>query len=218
MTGLILGSSGLTGSLLLQQLLMDDDFKKIKVLVRRSSQIQHPKLEEILCNFTNMSFFTLPLGCDVLFSCLGTTRKKTPNLHIYQNIEIDIPYRIGQIVCEQGAKQIHYISAIGANAASSNFYLQMKGEAEKQLSTLPIQQLHIYRPGLITGKRAENRWVEELATKIFPIFNPFLRGKLSKYKSIKALNIAKSMQKNSKLLFSNNPMTHYYSDMMGVIV
>ena len=56
-----------------------------------------------------------------------------------------------------GAEQFVVVSSVGADPASKNFYLRTKGEMERELSKLPFKALHILRPSLLIGKRAEFR-------------------------------------------------------------
>lgn len=70
---------------------------------------------------------------------MGTTRKKTPDLDVYRKIEVDIPNQFAKIGNQKGLTKFHYISAVGANANSSNFYLKMKGEAEETLQKNTIK-------------------------------------------------------------------------------
>jgi hypothetical protein len=50
-TALILGSSGLTGSFVLEKLILDPDFDKIILLNRKETEILNPKIQEIITDF-----------------------------------------------------------------------------------------------------------------------------------------------------------------------
>ena len=52
------------------------------------------------------------------------------------------------------------VSALGANAASKNFYLRVKGEMEKALEGLRFRALDIMEPSLLLGARRELRVLE----------------------------------------------------------
>src|SRR3954471_9827020 len=50
-TAIVIGATGLVGSELVQQLLKDNRFSVVKVFVRRSTGVQHVKLQENIIDF-----------------------------------------------------------------------------------------------------------------------------------------------------------------------
>ncbi len=54
-TAIILGATGLTGGILLQKLLHDHRYHKIKLFSRRSVDISHPKIEEYLIDMLQLN-------------------------------------------------------------------------------------------------------------------------------------------------------------------
>ncbi|MFV0139624.1 NAD(P)H-binding protein [Empedobacter falsenii] len=214
-TALILGSTGLIGSLLLDKLLKHSNYSKVIMVVRKPQQINHPKLVEIVTDFNSQINLDDIETIDSIFSCLGTTRKKTPDLNAYRKIEIDIPVQFAQLGNKKGLTKFHYISSVGANATTSNFYLKMKGEAEKALLHENVKQLFLYRPSLLIGNRVEYRLAENISAKILPLFNPFLVGNLSKYKSIAAENVAQALLENDLHITSEKVSVLYYNEIMN---
>lgn len=216
-TALVLGSSGLIGSLLLEKLFNHPDYSTIVTIVRKPQQINHPKLIEIVTDFNLEINLDEIQQIDSIFSCLGTTRKKTPDLDAYHKIEVDIPNQFAKLGNQKGLTRFHYISAVGANANSSNFYLKMKGEAEETLQKNTIKQLFLYRPSLLIGNRAEYRLAENISAKVFPLINIFLRGNLSKYKSIEAEKVAQSLIENDLHSTSNKVSILHYNEIINSI-
>lgn len=194
-TAVILGASGLVGGHLLQLLLQQSDFKSITVLVRKSLGIRHPKLVEVITDFEDLETLEIPEQADILFSCLGTTRAKTPDLDAYEKIEIGIPKAV--IQKQTQLHQVHLISAIGVNAGSSNFYIKIKYKAEQSVIEEQIEKTYIYRPSLITGDREEKRVMEKISIAVFSILNTLLIGPLRKYRSVPAATIARRMMENA---------------------
>ncbi len=77
-TAVVIGATGLTGSLLVKELLKDTAFKTIRILVRRPAKIIHPKLIQEIVNFNDIDDYTGKFGYgDVIFCCIGTTQKKS---------------------------------------------------------------------------------------------------------------------------------------------
>jgi uncharacterized protein YbjT (DUF2867 family) len=56
-----------------------------------------------------------------LFSCLGTTKAKHP-IKQYRKIDHDYPLQLAQLAKQNGVKQFHVVTAIGADKNSSTFY------------------------------------------------------------------------------------------------
>jgi nucleoside-diphosphate-sugar epimerase len=198
-TAIILGSSGLTGSFILEKLIKDNQYVKIILLNRKKSGIENSKIEEIITDFKNEFNLDSIEKIESIFSCLGTTRKKTPDLNQYRAIEIEIPFKIATIGLQKGLKTMHFISSVGADSKSSNFYLKIKGEAEEKLAALKISNFNIYRPSLLIGPRKENRLVEKIFAFIMPLFDPLIFGKLSKYKTMQIENLSRSMISKDKI-------------------
>ena len=216
-TALILGSTGLIGSLLLDKLLNHSSYSKVITIVRKPQQFNHPKLVEIITDFNSEIKLNEIEKIDSIFSCLGTTRKKTPDLVVYHKIEVDIPNQFAKLGNQKGLTKFHYISAVGANASSSNFYLKMKGEAEKTLENNGLKQLFLYRPSLLIGNRAEYRLTENISAKIFPLINFFPRGNLSKYKSIEAEKVAQSLLANDLHATTEKISVLHYNEIINSI-
>ncbi|WP_282628329.1 NAD(P)H-binding protein [Empedobacter sedimenti] len=216
-TVLVLGSSGLIGSLLLEKLFKHPDYSTIVTIVRKPQQINHPKLIEIVTDFNSEINLDEIEQIDSIFSCLGTTRKKTPDLGAYRKIEVDIPNHFAKLGNQKGLTKFHYISAVGANTSSSNFYLKMKSEAEETLQNNTIKHLFLYHPSLLIGNRAEYRLAENISAKVFPLINFFLSGNLSKYKSIEAEKVAQSLIENDLHSASNKVSILHYNEIINSI-
>ncbi|KHJ37134.1 N-acetyl-gamma-glutamyl-phosphate reductase [Pedobacter glucosidilyticus] len=213
---IIIGASGLIGSELLSVLLHEPAYTEVITLVRKSLNTYHPKLKEIITDFSNLSEMKENIKADVIFCCIGTTRAKTPDLNTYRKIDHDIPIEIGKIAVENQVKQYHLVSALGANAQSSNFYSKIKGETEDDLKALNIPAIHIYQPSLLRGERKEKRVGEKIALVLMKAVDPLLVGSLKKYRSIKTSVIALAMYQQS--LKEDKGIFTYPSDIIKEIV
>jgi uncharacterized protein YbjT (DUF2867 family) len=194
---IIAGSSGLIGSKLLEILLQQPFYDEVLILVRKELSTKHPKLTQLVVDFTRLEAYADQLTGHAIFCCLGTTKSKTPDLAVYRQIDHDYPLQLGQLAHKNGIKQYHLVSSIGANAASSAFYLKTKGETEADLQQVGFPAMHTYRPSFLTGDRQEKRITEKLIIVLFKIIDPLLFGGLKKYKSIPAATVAAAMYKQS---------------------
>lgn len=190
---IILGASGLVGGSLLQQLLADRHYTAVQILVRHPLPLQHPKLKQLVVDFDQLSRYTHEIQGDVVFCCLGTTSKKTPDREQYRKVDYQYPLDVAWIAHTNGATQYHLISSMGADIHSSIFYSKLKGEVERDLKAIPFKTIHIYRPSLLVGDRKESRFGEGLMSGFMRIINPLLVGSLSKYRSIEASTVARAM-------------------------
>lgn len=203
---ILLGASGLIGSCLLKLLLENNVFSEVVIFVRKPLNIDHPKLQEVITDFSDLSALKSHITGDVVFSCLGSTKSKTPDLKQYQRIDHEIPLQIAKYASENNVKQFHIVSALGAKASSDNFYSKMKGETEEDLKKIDFSSVHIYQPSLLRGNRKENRILEKLALLLTKVIDPLLIGSLKKYRSIEAEKVAEAMyhqsQKEQKGIFT----------------
>ena len=192
-TAILLGATGLTGNLLLQLLLEDNRYKKIKLFSRSTSGVVHPKVEEYLGDLIHLETFKNDFKADEVFCCIGTTKSKTPDKELYKKIDFGIPTKAAQLCKENGIETLIIISALGANSKSNIFYNRTKGEMEDAVLQLQIPKTHILQPSLIGGKREEKRIGEWIFKQLMKVANLVMAGPLKKYKSIHPKDIAKAM-------------------------
>jgi uncharacterized protein YbjT (DUF2867 family) len=192
-SAIILGATGLTGNLLLQLLLKDDRYHKIKLFSRSSVGISDVKIEEHLGDIVDLNNFEDDFKADEVFCCIGTTKAKTPNKEIYRKIDFGIPVKAAQLCKDNGIGTLIIISALGANSKSNIFYNRTKGEMEEAVIKLHIPKTHILRPSLIGGKREEKRIGELIFKQLMKVANLVMAGPLKKFKSIHPRDIAKTM-------------------------
>ncbi|HUH34174.1 MAG TPA: NAD-dependent epimerase/dehydratase family protein [Daejeonella sp.] len=209
---IIIGASGLVGGELLKHISISDAFHEILLINRRPLTFSNNKIRQIVIDFDQLADISGEITGDVIFSCLGTTRKKTPDAVEYRKIEYDYTVKIAQYGLSNQVRQFHYVSSLGANASSSSAYLKLKGEVENKLRELPFSSLHIYQPSFLTGERQDNRIEEKLMHPLMQLINPLLVGQLRKYQSISAETVAKAMLNQS--IKSNEGIFTYPSDII----
>ncbi|HET8829220.1 MAG TPA: nucleoside-diphosphate sugar epimerase [Pelobium sp.] len=205
---ILLGASGLIGSHLLTLLLASPGFGEVTVYVRKTLPISHTKLKQIVTNFKNPDMLNDDISGSIIFCCLGSTKAKTPNLDDYRKVDYDIPLHFAINGLTNNAHQYHLVSAMGANANSSNFYSKMKGDIENAIKALKYETIHIYQPSFLRGDRKENRPMEKILSPIMRLVDLALIGPLKKYQSIEAEDVAKAMYnesiKNKRGIFVHN--------------
>ena len=198
-TALILGATGLTGKLLLNRLLADEAYEKVKVFSRRALGLNHPKLEVFIGDLLKLDAFDSDFIGDVVFCCTGTTANKTKDKGLYKQIDFGIPVSAAYLSKKNGIRNFLVVSALGANTESQIFYNKTKGEMEDAVLNQHIPNTYILRPSLIKGFREETRIGESIGGLIISIAQVFLVGKFKKYKAIEADSIASAMHHLAKL-------------------
>ncbi|WP_295238386.1 hypothetical protein [Veillonella sp.] len=76
MKAVILGATGATGQEVLRLVLENPLFDSVEIFVRRNPGIKHRKLIVQVVDFEQLANWKHVIAGDVLFSCLGTTRKE----------------------------------------------------------------------------------------------------------------------------------------------
>ena len=203
----IAGASGLIGSELLKLLLANDDIAEVVALVRGPLSFENKKLKQVHVEFDTLDRFKDDVKGDVVYCCLGTTKRKTPDEEEYRKIDYKYPLELARIAATNNSGQFHLISALGANAASNVFYTKLKGELEQEIKRVGLRSLHIYQPSLLTGNRTEKRPLEKIAIILMTLVNPILLGPFKKYRSIPASLVARAMLNQT---FKNLTGIHTY--------
>ncbi len=190
-TAILIGATGLTGGILLDNLIDDSNFEKVIVFNRRSVENDNPKIEEHIVDLFKLENYKEFFKADVIFCCIGTTKKKTPDDEIYKAVDYGIPVAAAKLAKQNDINTFIVISALGADAGSKVFYNKLKGEMERDVLKENIQNTYILQPSLIVGDRNEKRLGEDVASVLMKSFN-FLIPK--KYKFIYAKTIANTMK------------------------
>lgn len=199
-TAILLGATGLTGGLLLDKLIKDERYKKIKVFTRSHLSSKHEKIEEFLIDLFELEKFDQLFTGDEVFCCIGTTKSKSPDKETYRKIDFGIPATAARLSDKNGIKTFVVISALGANEKSKIFYNKVKGEMEGAVLDRKIERTYIFQPSLISGERKESRPLETATKKFMNMVDNLLVGKLKKYRSIHPDTIAEAM-----IYVANNP-------------
>jgi uncharacterized protein YbjT (DUF2867 family) len=189
-TALVAGSTGLIGSYLLEILLESERYDRVKAATRSDLAISHPKLVQIRIDYSKLESYTPELKADDVFCCLGTTMAKAKSKEKFREVDYEFPLKLANEASRHGAKQFLIVSALGADKKSSVYYNRVKGELEHSVSRLDFQAIHMFRPSLLLGPRAEKRPGEEAAKLFYKIFWFMLPDK---YKAIHAKKVAKAM-------------------------
>lgn len=211
-TALLAGATGLVGTELLDILLASPRHTKVVAVTRRYLDLTHDKLENHVVDFDHLET-TLRAGvkeADEAYCALGTTIRKAGSKKAFRQVDFDYEVAFAQAALNAGVTRFALVSAVGADPESSVFYSRVKGETEEAIRALGFPSCHVFRPGILLGKRDETRPAEQLAAGLTPLLNLGLQGSLRKYRGIAARDVAKAMV--SALATDGPGRIHTYDD------
>ncbi len=192
-SALVVGASGLIGGYCLNELLNDNDYSHVKILVRQKLSIEHPKLTQHIIDFEQLASYSNLIKADNVFCCLGTTIKIAKSKAAFRKVDLEYPFEIAKIASSNLSNQFLMVSSLGANESSTVFYNRVKGEVESAIAKLHFSSLIIFRPSLLLGERNQLRIGEKIGGIIANALSFLLVGKLRKYRPIAAKKVARVM-------------------------
>ncbi len=190
-TAIVIGATGLVGSNLVNMLLKDSRFDKVKVLVRRPMETANDKLEEHVVDFDAPDTWKKLVTGDVLYSAMGTTLRQAGSKAAQYKIDYMYQYQVAKAAAANGVPEYVLISAAGSSPDSAVFYSRIKGELERDVQKLPFETIHIIRPGMLAGEREKVRTGELLGVGVMNVLS-MIPG-LKKLKPIQGKEVARAM-------------------------
>ena len=206
-TSIIAGSTGLIGGNVIE--VLSTKKQSVIALTRRSIPNLPPEITEMIIDFDAFEKNGSLPSCNNIFICLGTTIKTAGSKENFKKVDINYCLSIAKKAKEAGAETLSLVSSVGANSSSKNFYLKTKGELEEALQELGFLTVNIFRPSFLVGERSEKRLAEKIAIKLAKILDLFLIGSASKYRSVKAESLAKTIVSK---VDSKPGVNYFYSD------
>lgn len=192
-TAILLGASGLVGGFCLRTLVDDPTYTRVMLFGRRQlPALTRAKVSQRvgdLASFTAGDF----RGAQDIYIALGTTIAKAGSQAEFRRIDLEMPLHLASEAARAGVEQLVMVTSVGADPHSKNFYLRTKGELEQEIANLPFTAIHILRPSLLVGKRAEFRLGESLVMAIAPALDLLTLGPWRRYHSIKAPVVGRAM-------------------------
>lgn len=170
MKALVVGATGAVGRDLTEQLLSDDHFDRVEILVRRQVNIQSAKLTVHVVDFDNPASWSDLLKGDVLFSCMGTTIKAAGSQDAQWKVDYTYQLNAAKAARANGVPTYVLVSSIGANSNSKLFYPRMKGTLEDAILKLGFEGCFILRPPSLIRKDSD-RFGEKASVSILKVLN-----------------------------------------------
>jgi uncharacterized protein YbjT (DUF2867 family) len=191
----LIGATGLVGRLLLPRLAAAGH--EVHALQRRAAAGAADGITVHVAPAEAWPELVAQLAPQAAVSALGTTMRQAGSQAAFAAVDRDIVLAFAAAARAAGASRFATISSVGADPASSNFYLRLKGEVEGELRALDFSRLDIFRPGLLRGSRGNDRRLgERIGIAMSPLVNLLLRGPLGRYAAIDAEQVASAISES----------------------
>jgi len=150
----IFGATGLAGSGVLDGCIKHPQVTGITVVSRRSTGRTHAKLKEIIHqDFLDYAAIEHRLkGHNTCFYCLGVSQTKVRDEKQYHEMTYDFTIAAAKTLVRLNEELTFcFLSGAGTDPTMKSRFMwaRIKGQAERDLETIPLKKLHIFRPGLI---------------------------------------------------------------------
>ena len=154
---IIFGSTGMVGKGILLECLDSHSVEKVLVVNRRSLNMSHDKLEEIVYdNYEDFSAIQDRFkGFDACFFPLGVSALGLSE-ESYTKITYDLTLRVAKIMLQLNPDMVFtYVSGVGTDSTEKGrqMWARVKGRTENDLLKMGFKRAYMFRPGYIQPKR-----------------------------------------------------------------
>ena len=188
---LLAGATGLVGTRVMQATRGHNSLRLI-ALTRREVPIPRGlRMEMMVADPARWPEAVATIAPEAMICALGTTRRKAGSEEAFRAVDHDLVLALAQAARKAEVANFVLVSSAGADAHGKALYLRVKGEVEAALGKLRFRRLDILRPGLLRGRRIDDRRpLELLAMLVSPALDLLLHGDKRRYRSIDARAVA----------------------------
>lgn len=152
---IITGATGMVGKGALLEALDSDLVSEVLVVARRTCDIKHTKLRELLIDdFMHITQVSEQLaGYDATLFCLGVSSFGMSEQD-YRAATYDLTLAFAEAVIKHNPEMTFcYVSGSGTDINSKTMWSRIKGETEAALQALPFKDSYMFRPAFIQPLR-----------------------------------------------------------------
>jgi uncharacterized protein YbjT (DUF2867 family) len=187
-TALLAGSTGMIGQLLIRRLIIHPAYGAARALDRREPD-DDPRVEWLRTDFRNLDEIGELLAVDDVYCCLGTTVQKAGSLGGYAAVDHDMVVDLARATRKAGANRFIMVSPLLASRFSPVFRHRVKARAERAVTSMGFDAVHILHPTLVLGMHWDDFWQNTVA----PWASELLIGPLAFLKPVPADEVASMM-------------------------
>lgn len=189
----LVGATGLIGRAVMAETVDRPDMHLVAVARREVPLPKGARMEMLLSDTEHWPDAIAAGRPHTVVITLGTTIKAVGgDKAAFRAVDHDLVLECAAAAKAAGARQLIVVSSVGAEFASKNFYLSVKGEVEDKLAKLHFERLDLLRPGLLRGHRdGPARPAERLGMMLSPLVDLLMLGKLRRYRSVRDRDLAR---------------------------
>ncbi|MEM1002118.1 MAG: NAD-dependent epimerase/dehydratase family protein [Bacteroidota bacterium] len=120
-------------------------------------------------DFDKLSQYTF--DGDAVIVAIGTTQAKAGSAEAFIKVDYELVKNIGIWSKQQGIKEFHVVSSVGAAEQARGLYLQTKWRMEQSITALGFEKLCIYRPSLYADLDRQPIRIKEVGS--IPLLNVY---------------------------------------------
>lgn len=180
---IIFGATGMVGEGVLHVALGHRDVEAVLVIGRRSCEVKHPKLKELIHDdFSDYSAVEKELaGYNACFFCLGVSSVGMSE-KAYTRVTYDLTMEAAKTLSRLSPDMTFcYVSGAGTDSTEKGhiMWARVKGRVENRLKELPFRSVYLFRPGFIKPVKGVRH--AHAISRVVGMLYPFLKVITPKY-------------------------------------
>jgi NAD-dependent epimerase/dehydratase family protein len=190
---IITGSTGMVGEGVLHECLNHPEVESVLVINRRTCDVQHPKLKEIIhSDFSDFTGIENELsGYNAAFLCMGVSSVGMKE-EKFRYLTYDLTMALAKPLAKLNPEiTLTYVSGAGTDSTEKGriMWARVKGKTENDIIKLTVKAGFAFRPGVITPtKGLKNTYT---SYKVMKPLLPVFRAMFPKYvSSLQELGLA----------------------------
>ncbi|MGB5779319.1 MAG: NAD(P)H-binding protein [Allopontixanthobacter sediminis] len=188
----LVGATGMIGRAVVEACIGREDVRLVAIARREMKLPVGAKMELFVADPAKWEEVLEAVKPQVMINALGTTLKKSGgDEDVFRAVDQELVLDVARAAHRQGVQRFISVSSVGAHILAKTFYLQVKGEVERDLAKVGFRRLDILRPSLLRGARPDDlRFAERLGMIASPLGNLMLQGGYRKYRAVETDTVA----------------------------
>jgi len=190
----LVGATGLIGRTLIEVSSAGEVARMVGIARREIDMPEGARMELFVAEPEKWGEVLAAVKPKALVCALGTTWSKAgKSEENFRAVDQELVLETARVAKAAGVSNMVLVSAAGADPASKNFYLKVKGETDALVSKVGFKRLDILHPGLLRGQReGDFRFMERVGLALSPVIEPMLPEKYAAYRAIDATLVAEA--------------------------
>ena len=214
----IVGATGAVGSALVRELLFSGACAEVVAVTRRpfDAFTDAATLRVQVVNFEQLERATSESAkaCDVAFCTMGIGQPRKVAFDELWRVDVDYAGAFARGAAAAGVRHLSLLSSVGADVASLNPYLRVKGTAERVVEQAGIARTSFFRPSLLVTRNIRYGLQDRVTQALFPLVSPILPRR---YHQVRVEDLARAMRINAEQPGRTGVEVLEYSDFLRLL-